>query len=187
MSRPKMSDKKEKILICVEDMIAERGVNSFSLGDIAKKMKISKGTLYYYYQAKDDIILDIIEKHINELEGDYTSWLMRHKDDTISKERFLEVIFYKGVKLFNRAKLHIYIINECLRDNPSLKEKYNTLWNQWRKRLEQGISQVFPEVEDKETFSYLLMLIIDGLTVREALEDHAKDEKNIVEYIAKEN
>lgn len=187
MSRPKSSDKKGKILICVEDMIAERGVNSFSLGDIAKKMKISKGTLYYYYQAKDDIILDIIEKHINELEGDYSSWLIRHKNDTISKQRFLEVIFYKGVKLFNRAKLHIYIINECLRDNPTLKEKYNTLWNEWKKRLEQGISQVFPDIEDKKTFSYILMLIIDGLTIREVLENHSEEEQNIVDYIARGN
>jgi AcrR family transcriptional regulator len=31
------------------------------------EMGISKGTLYYHYPTKDDLILDIMEKHMDEL------------------------------------------------------------------------------------------------------------------------
>ena len=144
-------------------------VNNFSLQDIADELEISKGTLYYHYKSKDDLILDVIEKHITELDKDYDDWLNRHKNDQITKERFLEVIFYKGVKLYNRSRMHIYIINECMRSNPNLKETYNSLWHKWQLKLKDGVSQVFTDVEDKEAFSYMLMLIIDGLTVREVL------------------
>lgn len=183
MGRPKTSQMKEKILTSVENLITSKGVNDFSLQDVADEMNISKGTLYYHYKAKDQIIVDIIKKHISELDKDYQDWLDRHKNDVITKERFLDVIFYKGVKLFNRAKLHIYIINECIRGNPILKEKYNDLWKNWQNKLKEGISQVFPDVQDKEAFSYMLMLIIDGLTIREVLEDETDLDTRLIKLL----
>jgi AcrR family transcriptional regulator len=173
----------EKIIKAVECLIAEKGVNDFSLKDVAEAMHISKGTLYYHYRTKDELILDLMEKHIKELEGDYDAWLERHKNDLITKERFLDVIFYKGVKLFNKAKIHIYLINECMRGNPSLKEKYNGLWHEWQLKLQTGLSQVFPDVKDQKTFAYMLMLIIDGLTVQEVLEAPNVNEQDLIKLI----
>ena len=185
MARPKNSQMKEKILVSVEKLITTKGVNDFSLQDVSDDMHISKGTLYYHYKSKDQIIVDIIKKHISELETDYEEWLNRHKEDKITKERFLDVVFYKGVKLFNRAKLHLYIINECLRDTGVLKEKYNSLWKSWQVMLNDGVKQVFPDVEDPEAFSYMLMLIIDGLTVREVLEDETDLDSRLVTLLKK--
>ncbi len=185
MARPKNSQMKEKILVSVEKLITTKGVNDFSLQDVSDDMHISKGTLYYHYKSKDQIIVDIIKKHISELETDYEEWLNRHKKDKITKERFLDVVFYKGVKLFNRAKLHLYIINECLRDTGVLKEKYNSLWKSWQVMLNDGVKQVFPDVEDPEAFSYMLMLIIDGLTVREVLEDETDLDSRLVALLKK--
>ncbi|MFA6624539.1 MAG: TetR/AcrR family transcriptional regulator [Bacilli bacterium] len=185
MARPKNSQMKEKILVSVEKLITTKGVNDFSLQDVSDDMHISKGTLYYHYKSKDQIIVDIIKKHISELETDYEEWLNRHKEDKITKERFLDVVFYKGVKLFNRAKLHLYIINECLRDTGVLKEKYNSLWKSWQVMLNDGVKQVFPDVEDPEAFSYMLMLIIDGLTVREVLEDETDLDSRLVALLKK--
>lgn len=185
MGRPKTSLMKEKIISAVEDLISTRGVNSFSLQDIADELYISKGTLYYHYKTKDEILLAIMDRHIAELEDEYEDWLVRHKDDVISKERFLNVIFYKGVKLFNRAKIHIYIINECVRDNDELKKTYNNLWKTWQSKLQEGVAQVFKDEEDKEALSYMLMLIIDGLTVREVLEDNSDLDDRLVKLIEK--
>ncbi|MGM9858837.1 MAG: TetR/AcrR family transcriptional regulator [Bacilli bacterium] len=176
---------KEKILECVETLIAKNNVNSFSIKDIADELNISKGTIFYYYQSKDDIILDIMEKHFSELAYDYDDWLERYKGELITKERFLEVIFYKGTKLFNKAKMHIYLINECASLKPNLKEQYLKLYDSWRKKLEEGINRVFKDCKDAEQFSYLLLIIIDGLTVKEVLNPDENVTKNIVNEIAK--
>jgi Transcriptional regulator len=166
---------KATFITAAERLITERGANDFSLADLAKEMGISKGTLYYHYPSKDDLILDIMEKHMDELSRDYIEWLDRHENDTISKQRFLDVIFYKGVKLFNKSKMHIYLINECMRGNESLKKKYSELWRSWQDKLEEGLDRYFPDQKDREAYAYLLMLLIDGLTVQEALKN--SDEK----------
>lgn len=162
---------KQAFIDAAEKIITERGANDFSLADLAKEMKISKGTIYYHYPSKDDLILDIMQEHMDALSKDYIEWLNRHKNDAITYERFLDIIFYKGVKLFNKAKMHLYLIGECMRGNEQLKNRYTDLWKAWQERLEEGLDQVLPETEDKKAHAYLLMLIIDGLTVQEALNN----------------
>lgn len=175
---------KEKILDTVENLISKHNVNSFSIKDIADELKISKGTIFYYYKSKDEIILDIMNKHFNELSNDYYAWLNKHKDEILSKERFIEVIFYKGVELFNKAKIHIYLINECASGKPHLKEQYISLWESWREKLEIGIKQVFKDNVDEKIMSYLLMVIIDGLTIQQVLNPRKELNQKIVKEIA---
>lgn len=89
MARPKSSTKKKEIIKSVEKLITNKGVNEISLQDIASECGISKGTLYYHYASKEAIILDIIIKHMQELEDDYIDWFERHKiEKDISPERF---------------------------------------------------------------------------------------------------
>lgn len=184
MARPKSSTKKKEIIKSVEKLITNKGVNEISLQDIASECGISKGTLYYHYASKEAIILDIIIKHMQELEDDYIDWFERHKiEKDISPERFLDVIFYKGVKLFNRAKMHIFIINECVKNNNKLLEKYNELWNKWKEDLTFGISKVFPSMINPSNYADLLMLIIDGLVVREVMQRKDISQEKLVELV----
>ena len=160
---------KKKFIDATEKLILEKGANDFSLADLAKAMGISKGTLYYHYPTKDDLILDIIEEHMGQLSADYVDWFERHKNDSISEERFLDVVFYKGVKLFNRARMQIYMVNECMRGNEALRKRYVELWESWEKKLLEGLRRVYPEKTDKEGLAYTIMLILDGLVMEEAL------------------
>jgi AcrR family transcriptional regulator len=168
---------KDAFISAAEKLITEQGANDFSLADLSKAMGISKGTLYYHYPTKDDLILDIMEKHMNELSKDYIDWFARHQKDSITPQRFLDVIFYKGVKLFNKSKLHIYLINECMRGNASLRKRYTELWQSWQDKLQEGLEKIFPEDHDCKAYAYMLMLLIDGLTVQEAL-DHSDSALN---------
>ena len=52
---------KKKILDATYDLIIENGIMETTLKDIALKVGISKGTLYYYYSAKEDLIFDVAE------------------------------------------------------------------------------------------------------------------------------
>lgn len=170
---------KKKFIDATEKLILEKGANDFSLADLAKAMGISKGTLYYHYPTKDDLILDIIEEHMGQLSADYVDWFERHKNDSISEGRFLDVVFYKGVKLFNRARMQIYMVNECMRGNEALRKRYVELWESWEKKLLEGLRRVYPEKTDKEGLAYTIMLILDGLVMEEALghSNPAMDEK----------
>ena len=56
-----------------------------------------------------------------------------------------------------------------------MRKKYSELWKSWQDQLEEGLDRYFPDQKDREAYAYLLMLLIDGLTVQEALEN--SDEK----------
>jgi AcrR family transcriptional regulator len=175
MAKPRQDIDKAAFISAAEHLITDKGANDFSLADLAKEMGISKGTIYYHYPTKDALIMDIVEWHFDLLSKDYIDWLSRHQNDGISFERFLDVIFYKGVKLFNKAKMHIYLIGECMRGNENLRKQFTTLWKEWQGKLEKGLEKVLPEEADKEAYAYYLMLIIDGLTVQEALSNPNED------------
>ncbi len=182
MGRPLGYINKTTILEAVGRLIATRGINQVSLRDIAKETKLSPGTLYYYYATKDELVFDIIAKHIDELKDEYLAWIGRHEHD-LTVDRFLEVIFFKGVKLFNRARLHIFIINQCMADNETLKQRFNDKYSEWRTALRQGVINIFPNHHDPEAFATLLLTIIDGLVIQEVLNLPEIDQTRLINLV----
>jgi len=184
MARKRNDGKKQLIIQGVERLISSHNVNDISLSDIAKECKISKGTLFYYYSSKDEIIFDTMMTHMEEVKIEYDEWLKRHAKD-LAPDRFLQVIFYKGSKLYDRAKMHIFLINECMGLNDTLRLKFKEKWTEWRKNIEIGVKEVFPKMQDPEMYAHLLMLIIDGLVVQESLQEHSIDNDKLVIFMRK--
>ena len=178
---------RERILEAVEELITTRGVNNFSLRDICDYLYISTGSLYYHFKTKDEIILAILDKHFLELEDDYSSWLLRHKEKgDLTKERFVDVVTYKGTELFNRSKIHIYLINECMRENNKLKDRYLEFIESWYQKLLVGVKQVYGVDSDYETIAYTLFLILEGLAVRVVLKDRKPNLEEKIKKLLKE-
>lgn len=182
MARPKGSLSKERIVAAVEELIATKGVKNFSLRDVAIKANLSPGTIYYHYATKDNLVFDVISNHIDSLKEEYLLWLQRHQHD-LKPERFLEVVFHKSVKLFDRAKMHIFLINECLGGKEVLRSKFIEKYKEWHETLLIGIRSVFANSKDPEAFAYTLMLIIDGLVVQEVLLNNSFDENRLVRFM----
>ena len=60
----KPNNMKENILLTATELITKNGVKNTSLADIPKTVNISKGTLYYHYSSKDDLISEIANMHL---------------------------------------------------------------------------------------------------------------------------
>ena len=165
---------REKIILAAEELITSKGVNSFSLRDIANFLDISTGSLYYHFKAKDDIISAIIDMHFKDLERDYDAWLIKHKDN-LTIERFLDVVFYKSTELYNHSKIHIYLINECMRDD-SIKNKLLSLWKDWKNKIVEGVKQVYKNRENHEEIADIILVIIEGLIVKTVLGNKTQEE-----------
>lgn len=165
---------KDKIIEAVEELIATRGVNNFSLRDIANYLYISTGSLYYHFKTKDEIISAIVDKHYAILEKDYDAWLIKHKGE-LTVNRFLEVVFYKSTELFNHSKIHIYLINECMR-NEEIKKKIQQLWNNWKEKITTGVKQVYKDHDNTDAIADLILVTIEGLIVKTVLENKDQDD-----------
>ncbi|MEZ5839404.1 MAG: TetR/AcrR family transcriptional regulator [Hyphomicrobiales bacterium] len=70
MARPRASDyddKRRAILDRSAELFARSGFDRTSMSQIADACGVSKGLLYHYYQNKDALLFDIIERHLTEL------------------------------------------------------------------------------------------------------------------------
>ncbi len=175
---------RDKIILAVEELIASKGVNSFSLRDIAKYLNISTGSLYYHFKTKDEIISAIIDIHFSDLERDYDAWLIKHKDD-LTIERFLDVVFYKSTELYNHSKIHVYLINECMR-NDEIKNKLLGLWNEWKAKIIEGVKRVYKNHDNYEEIASTILVIIEGLIIKTVLGNKTQEEiENIKKMLSR--
>ena len=61
MAAPRKDNVKELILNATEELLEHKKLSDISLAEIAREAGISKGTLYYHYKNKNDILFDITD------------------------------------------------------------------------------------------------------------------------------
>ena len=60
-------DNKKRIIDAATELFITKGAQETSLADIARHLNISKGTLYYYYSTKAELIFDVTDIYIENL------------------------------------------------------------------------------------------------------------------------
>jgi AcrR family transcriptional regulator len=94
--KPRGSDAERRaaILDCAEDVFLEEGFQAASMSAIAAKLGGSKGTLYNYFESKDELFIACVARHCEELHA-YMSTLLDEGgalEDTLTKmgRRYVE-------------------------------------------------------------------------------------------------
>ncbi|HOO73646.1 MAG TPA: TetR/AcrR family transcriptional regulator [Spirochaetota bacterium] len=59
---------KEYLVACAERIFAQRGYHETQIADIVNRAHVAKGTIYQYFQNKEDIFLTLIKKYFDEWE-----------------------------------------------------------------------------------------------------------------------
>ena len=67
----KNSDKRELILEAMKQLMSEVPYKDISVSDIARKAGIGKGSIYYYFESKDEMLHEIIERSYRLAINDY--------------------------------------------------------------------------------------------------------------------
>ena len=61
--KPDVSDERKiQILDAAMDTFAEKGFHKTRMSDIAETSGLSKGSLYWYFDSKDSIILNLLDR-----------------------------------------------------------------------------------------------------------------------------
>lgn len=71
----------EKLLEAAAKLVCERGAGGLSICEAAKACGVSKGTLYYYYKTKDDMLSALAGRFSAALDERLFSWM-----DSLSPE-----------------------------------------------------------------------------------------------------
>ncbi|MEQ1600269.1 MAG: TetR/AcrR family transcriptional regulator [Methylophilaceae bacterium] len=80
---------KERILIAASGLFQVNGINATGVDTIVAKAGIAKMTLYKYFPAKEDLILEVVQRHSRE----FTEWLVNrlHRTATNPTEKLQQL------------------------------------------------------------------------------------------------
>lgn len=67
----RVSDAKERLLSVAFDLIHEHSYGSVSVDQICKRAKVNKGSFYYFFKTKTDLVVAAYEEHWRLKEPDY--------------------------------------------------------------------------------------------------------------------
>ncbi len=102
-------EKRKNIALSCKSLLLEHGINNLTISQIAKTAGIGKGTVYEYFQNKEDIVFEIITLFITEHEQDFYE---RMKQTTSIKEKiyhFLNLLYAN-----EETKKHLSLYQEFI-------------------------------------------------------------------------
>ena len=67
MVRKKQADKYKRILDAAVRVFAEEGFHNAKIEDVAREAEVAHGTVYLYFESKDDLLISIFRENIREL------------------------------------------------------------------------------------------------------------------------
>jgi len=115
----KLKLREDNILSIAIDVIKDKGVLDFKISEVAKEASVSIGTLYTHFQSKEDLILALACKNL-ENHGLFLEELL--KINLNMAEKLLAINIYDFMKIQNEDGAFFYQI-EHLAINPSLKAR----------------------------------------------------------------
>lgn len=92
------------------------GIRSVSMDDIANSLGMSKKTLYQYFADKDELVEGVVDRHINEIEGDCINCRLEASDAIheifITMQRIMEEFSNMNpMLLYDLEKFHFKAYN----------------------------------------------------------------------------
>lgn len=168
MATPLNSNIKEKIVENTISLLHSTSFHDITLAKIAKESKISKGTLYYYYNNKEDILFDIIDRYVSKLADDLIVWVENKEKDT-SAPRLFKYVLERGAEK-EYGNLRLYLIGACVSENTSLREKYIERYLYFKRSLTKKINERLPS-SDGEYLAWLLLTTMDGILIQNQLNN----------------
>ncbi|MBI9101193.1 MAG: TetR/AcrR family transcriptional regulator [Spirochaetales bacterium] len=179
---PSTDKNRQRIINAATRLIMHKGARQTSLSDIAREVGISKGTLYYYYPSKSELIFDITDRHMHQVTQDILSWITNIKED-IPPQKILQIVYSALLKVEKRGVLHLYLIQEAVSFNPSLQERFADIYSEWKKMLEEGLSKILGPNDNIKILAELILASLDGIIIQSTLGFKSLPIKEMTEYL----
>ncbi len=167
MAAPRHDNTKRLICEATGSMLRTRSFAEISLAEIASKAGISKGTLFYHYASKDDILFDIADEHLEALSRSLVEWADNEQKDT-SLPRLYNYVLRRGV--YNESgALRLYLVAAAVAGNERLRERFWEKYSHFKAELCERIAA--RSGADAQYKTWLILTVMDGMLVQSQLQN----------------
>lgn len=162
------SDRRGQILEAASKLFAERGIHPSRIDDVAASAGVAKGTVYWHFSSKDDIVLTLIESFFGEVHAG----LLELRDAPGTAQERLEDYLLSYAALLEEQKHLAPLTVEFFAlspRQPRIREFLTTCYAQWAtaiaELLEQGDARGELVAADPLTTARSLIELIDGVVL----------------------
>ena len=175
MAAPRKDNVKELIIETTEELLKKKKLSDISLAEIAEEAGISKGTLYYHYKSKSDILFDITDRYLDEQYNDLVIWTEDASKDT-SLPRLVKYVLERDVAT---AGMRLHFFYDAMLGNDKIRDRLLERYTEFAHKIAEKIgerTQVLPP----DYLAWLLLLLSDGLYIHQTIGNKALD---VAEFI----
>lgn len=111
---------KEKVMNSARSLFSKKGYTATSISDIIKMSNVSKGNLYYHYENKESIFINLIKQDTDVF---IRKWKRQELHSKTPKEKI-----YALVQMINDSTVNYipdHIVNEFLQNNRETNQPYS--------------------------------------------------------------
>lgn len=144
---------KEKILEKSTVLFERKGFSETSIQDIVNELDVTKGTFYYYFKSKEELLMDIHLRYIS---------------DIVDQQR--EIIEDAGKN--SHEKLHA-VIHMLMRSIEMKGTSARVFFREMRNLSEEHLTQIIPKRD--EFYDQLRSIVEDGMKKKEFRPDIRPD------------
>lgn len=177
MAAPRNENIKDYILEATRNLLNKRSFSEISLAEIAKEAGISKGTLYYHYKNKSEIIFDLTDQYLNSQWDDFINWT-EDKDKDTSIKRLVKYVVERNIASYS---LRTHLITEAQTGDDEIRNKLIKRYDEFQQLISKKIAERTDLPADFLT--WLILLVSDGIIVQEAIQNENFDvDKFILQF-----
>lgn len=172
---------RDRILATASAQILQKGIQNTSLAEVAKSIKISKGTLYYHFRSKDSLIEEIARKNFEE-----TAIRIKEDLEKIAPKKGKDILSIAINALTverKNAKILHFIYLEILQGNKKLGFKILKIYQQMKQTIAEAILPFCKTREEAEKITATVLAISDGANLGNMLGMNELDPVEAVKYL----
>jgi TetR/AcrR family fatty acid metabolism transcriptional regulator len=120
VKRDRSSDKYNRIIHAATKVFAKKGFFHAKVSDIAKEAQVADGTIYIYFENKDDILISLFEEQMKAVLDNMVAQISKENDPVRKLHRFALV----HLQLIEQSKSMAEIIQVELRQSSKFMKEY---------------------------------------------------------------
>lgn len=160
---PNITERQQEIINVSLQLIAESGIQSLTIKNLAKKIGFSESAIYRHYENKTQILLTILDFFKQNSENFFTYQLSSNEHISVK----IEEIFMNHFKKFidNPSLVAVIFSEDIFRNEVELAERVKEIMNKNIKSLETIIEtgQKNGEIRTDVAASHLSVMIMGSL------------------------
>ncbi len=182
MAAPINDNIKQKIINATIQLLEKKSFKEISLTEISEKLDISKGSIYYYFRSKNEILYAVEDSFMNNLYEALMQWYEQEgKNESYSE--IISHIIERGCDLMS-GTLRFHLVMEAIDGDEIIREKMVSRYEAFEETIGDFIISKLPEDAAKrllkasndddigrlkKTFGHLIISTMDGLSTRQSM------------------